>query len=242
MPAALITGVAQANIAHATAERLAREGHELMLTDMREDVAAIAESLARTHGVACHALAGDISDAAFRDRLMHSAFTNFDDMRYLVNCAAISRPTKPLDITPEEWRSVYGVNTEATFFACQSFIRNLLDKNRPGAIVNLSSIAGHSGGVNNGFHYGSSKAAIMAMTRGLARAFGKNGIRVNCVAPGVIDTAMARAVPGSEARVQAAPLGRWGTCAEVADSIAYLLGEGASYLTGQTLDVNGGMT
>lgn len=242
MPAALITGVAHANIAHAAADRLARDGFELLLTDMRKGVVEVAESLAHTHGVACQALVGDLSDAAFRDGLMRMAFTKFGDMRFLVNCAAISRPTKPLDITLEEWRSVYMVNTETTFFCCQSFIRHLLEKERPGAIVNLSSIAGHSGGVNNGIHYGSSKAAIMAMTRGLARAFGKNGIRVNCVAPGVIDTAMARAVPGSEERVKAAPLGRWGTRAEVADTIAYLLGDGSSYLTGQTLDVNGGMT
>lgn len=242
MPAVLITGVAEANIALATAERLAREGNDLMLTDIREAVVELSHSLARTHGVVCHALAGDISDVAFRDVLMRAAFAKFNDMRSLVNCAAISRPTKPLDITPEEWRSVYLVNTESTFFCCQTFIRQLLERQRPGSIVNLSSIAGHSGGVNNGIHYGSSKAAIMAMTRGLARAFGKDGIRVNCVAPGVIDTAMARAVPGSEERVKSAPLGRLGTSAEVADTIAYLLGEGASYLTGQTLDVNGGMT
>jgi 3-oxoacyl-[acyl-carrier protein] reductase len=192
--------------------------------------------------VACHALTGDISDPAFRDGLMQTAFTRLNDMRFLVNCAAISRPTKPLEITPEEWRSVYMVNTESTFFCCQSFIGHLLERERPGSIVNLSSIAGHSGGVNNGIHYGSSKAAIMAMTRGLARAFGKHDIRVNCVAPGVIDTAMARAVPGSDERVKSAPLGRWGTSAEVADTIAYLLGNTSSYLTGQTLDVNGGMT
>lgn len=242
MPAALITGVAQANIAHATAERLARDGLDLLVTDMRDGVAEVAEILGRTHGVVCHALAGDLSDPAFRDNLVRMAFTKFKDMRFLVNCAAISRPTKPLEITLEEWRSVYMVNTETTFFCCQSFIRELLKEERAGAIVNLSSIAGHSGGVNNGIHYGSSKAAIMAMTRGLARAFGKHGIRVNCVAPGVIDTAMARAVPGSEERVKSAPLGRWGTSAEVADTISYLLSDKSSYLTGQTLDVNGGMT
>lgn len=242
MAAALITGVAQENIAHAVAARLAREGIDLMLTDMRKNAEDVAAGLAREHGVTCHAGVGDLSDSDFREQLVERAFAAFGDMCFLVNCAAISRPTKPLDITVEEWRSVYMVNVETTFFCCQSFIRHLIARKRAGSIVNLSSIAGHSGGVNNGIHYGSSKAAIMVMTRGLARAFGKSDIRVNCVAPGVIDTAMARAVPGSEDRVKAAPLGRWGKSEEVADTIAYLLGEGASYVTGQTVDVNGGLT
>jgi len=242
MAAALITGVAQGNIGHAAASRLAQDGMGLVITDMRDGVMEVAEQLARDHGVECHAIAGDLGQEKFRQELFAMAFTKFTDMRFLVNCAAISRPTKPLDITVDEWRAVYMINTETTFFCCQTFIRALLAHDKPGAIVNLSSIAGHSGGVNNGIHYGSSKAAIMAMTRGLARAFGKNGIRINCVAPGVIDTAMARAVPGSDDRVKASPLGRWGERAEVADTIAYLLSEQASYMTGQTMDVNGGMT
>jgi 3-oxoacyl-[acyl-carrier protein] reductase len=146
-----------------------------------------------------------------------------------------------MQTTPEEWAEVHAINAETTVFCCQAFIRHLLAADRPGTVGNVSSLAGRSGGVHNGMHYASSKAAILAFTRGLGRALGTHGIRGNAVAPGIIDTPMSHAVPGSDALAKSAPIPRRGTVDEVADSIAFLAGSGSSCITGATLDVNGGL-
>ena len=241
MTGALITGVADGNIAHGVAQRFAQDGIDLVLTDLRPQVLDIAQELARIYRIEVHGVVGNVADAEFRESLLEQAFKTTKNLSILVNCAAISRPVKPLDIEVEEWSRVYSVNTEALFFMCQGFVKRLLAQEQEGSIINLSSIAGESGGVNNGIHYASSKAAINAITKGLARAFGKQGIRVNAVSPGVIDTEMARAVPGSEMRVQNSALGRWGSAEEVAEVISFLASGSSSYMTGQIIGVNGGM-
>ena len=241
MTSAFISGVSHGNIGHAVAKRLARNGISLFLTDIRPHVAEIAESLSAEFSVTCTSEVANLREQGIRDALIARAFDVHGDLSVLINCAGISRPTKPLDITPQEWAEVYGINTETMFFCCQSFIRHLIDRDRAGSVVNVSSMAGRTGGTHNGLHYASSKAAIIAFTRGLGRAFGKNGIRVNAVAPGIIDTPMSHAVAGSNEQAKSAPIARWGTVEEVAESIVFLAGPGASYITGTTLDVNGGL-
>lgn len=108
-------------------------------------------------------------------------------------------------------------------------------------MVNLASLAGRTGGTHNGLHHAASKAGVISITKGLARAFGRHGIRVNAVAPGLIDTVMSHNVKGSDEQAKTSPLGRWGTIEEAAEAIAYLIGLSASYVSGTTLDVNGGL-
>jgi 3-oxoacyl-[acyl-carrier protein] reductase len=107
--------------------------------------------------------------------------------------------------------------------------------------MRVTTMVGKTGGKNNGIHYAASKAGIISITKGFARAFGGKGIRVNAVAPGIIDTSMSRGVPGSDKQAKESPLGRWGTAAEVGSVIAFLVSEEASYMNGAIVDVNGGV-
>jgi 3-oxoacyl-[acyl-carrier protein] reductase len=132
------------------------------------------------------------------------------------------------------------VNLHGTFFSIQGFVRKLVELERQGAIATLSSVSGQTGGLNNGLHYAASSTGVLPVTRGFARAFDKRGIRMNSVAPGIIDSEMNRLVPGSDEQATATPLGRWDTVWEEADTVLFLLSDASSRMTGAVLDVNGG--
>ncbi|MFA5552742.1 MAG: SDR family oxidoreductase, partial [Trueperaceae bacterium] len=174
------------------------------------------------------------------EALLTRAFELEPELANLVPCAGISDPAKPLDITPERFNQVMSVNLFGTFFTVQGFVQRLVNLGRPGAVATLSSVSGRTGGLHNGLHYAASKAGVISLSRGFARAFGKHGVRVNSVAPGIIDSEMSRQVPGSNEQAEATPLGRWGTIWEVADTAVYLLSDESSYMTGAVLDLNGG--
>ncbi len=241
MPATLVTGVTKGNIGYETAIALARRGHDLVLADVRAVPQEVTADLARTYNVRVDAVALDILDCAAIQATIPGLVKVRKDLRYLVNSAGIARPTPPLAITPAEFDLLMNINLRGTFFCCQAFIGAMVEEQRKGAVVNLASMAGKTGGKNNGLHYAASKAAIISISKGFARAFGKRGIRVNAVAPGIIDTPMSQAVPGSDCQALDSPLGRWGRPEEVGTVIAFLLGEDASYMTGAVVDVNGGL-
>ena len=184
---------------------------------------------------------GDISDTAFIRNLVDEVVEKEGRIDILVNNAGICPRTSILNITPEEWRKVMDVNLTSTFFLSQAVIEIMI-KNNSGAIVNLASIAGKIGGIAVGAHYSASKAAIECLTKTFAKFGAPYGIRVNAVAPGVIDTDIHKtATPEQlEQYYKLIPLGRMGTPKEVADVILMLASGQASYLTGAVIDINGG--
>lgn len=184
---------------------------------------------------------GDISDTGFIRKLVDEVIEKEGKIDILVNNAGICPRTSIPNITPEEWRKVMDVNLTSTYFLSQ-VVLEIMIKNKSGSIVNLASVAGKVGGIAVGAHYSASKAAVECITKSFAKYSAPYGIRVNSVAPGVIDTDIHKtATPEQLANYKTAiPLGRMGTPKEVADIILMLASNQASFLTGTCIDINGG--
>jgi len=184
---------------------------------------------------------GDISDQKFINYLVNQIIEKEGRIDILVNNAGICPRTALLDITYDEWRKVMDVNLTSVFYLSQAVLKIMI-QNRAGAIVNLASVAGQVGGITVGAHYSSSKAGIECLTKSFAKSGAQYGIRVNAVAPGVIDTAIHKESTPEQIKqyIQSIPLGRMGTPEEVANIILVLASDLASYLTGITIGINGG--
>ena len=159
------------------------------------------------------------------------------------NAGSLVERLRTAEMTEECWDEVFALNAKSAFFAAQAAIPAMLEKGR-GVIVNVTSIAGRNGGAPGSIHYSAAKAAVLIMTKGLAKEFAAQGIRVNAVSPGVIDTPFHETFSTPEAMANfrnIIPLGRVGTTAEVAQVIAFLASDAASYLCGETIEINGGM-
>jgi len=184
---------------------------------------------------------GDISDQKFIHKLVEKIVKKEGRIDILVNNAGVCPRTALSDITFDEWRNVLDINLSSTFFLSQAVMKVMI-KNKSGAIVNLASVAGQVGGIAVGAHYSASKAAIECLTKTFAKNGAPYGIRVNAVAPGVIDTSIHKQSTKEqiEQYMRSIPLGRMGTPDEVANIILVLASDLASYLTGTTIDINGG--
>jgi 3-oxoacyl-[acyl-carrier protein] reductase len=184
---------------------------------------------------------GDISDQEFIRKLVKEIIEKEGRIDILVNNAGVCPRTALLDISCDEWRKVLDINLSSTFFLSQAVLETMI-KNKSGAIVNLASVAGQVGGIAVGAHYSASKAAIECLTKTFAKNGAPYGIRVNAVAPGVIDTEIHKQSTKEQIEhyLRSIPLGRMGTPDEVANIILVLASDLASYLTGTTIDINGG--
>lgn len=160
----------------------------------------------------------------------------------LINNSGICPRTQLPEISLEEWKRVIDVNLTSTFFLCQ-FCINVMASHRSGVIVNVASLAAKNGGMAVGAHYSASKAAVICMTKSLAQYGARFGIRVNAVAPGLIDTKMTCELGMKKIKAfeNSIPLGRIGDPDEVVKPIVFLASSWASYITGATLDINGGL-
>lgn len=238
---AVVTGAAR-GIGSAVAQRLASVGMKVVMADLR-DVAQAASTVSRN---LCTGVDADVSDEASVKQLVAGVVSRYGRLDVLVNNAGISpkhngRKARVEETALSEWQSVLDINLTGTFLMCRAALPHMRAAGW-GRIVNLSSQAGRSRSAVTGAHYAATKAGIIGFSRILAEEVGGDGITVNCVAPGRIATAMAAAVPEAVNREISAriPLARLGTASEVADAVGFLVSDQAAYLTGVTLDVNGG--
>ncbi len=239
---ALITGAAQ-GFGLATAERLAEEGADIALLDLQADgVSAAAVHVAATSGGATIGLAADVSAKEQVDAAVRQVIDRFGRIDALVNSAGILRLSDILACSEDEWDRVLGVHLKGTFLLCKAVLPSMVAR-RFGRIVNLSSSAGKQGGILSGIAYNTAKGGILSFTMSLARQFAPFGITANAVCPGTADTAMGRQFTTEQlaSMVARIPLGRLATAQDVAGAIAYLVSDDASFVTGEMLDVNGGM-
>jgi NAD(P)-dependent dehydrogenase (short-subunit alcohol dehydrogenase family) len=243
MKVALITGAAR-GIGLATAKRFLAEGWSVGLLDIENELlqAAVAELSVpeRTLALVC-----DVSDPAQVTASFEKLDRHFGRLDALVNNAGIAIFKSILETTFEEWNRVLAVNLTGPFICTQAAAGSMQKNNNGkggGAIVNITSISGLRASTLR-VAYGTSKAALAHLTKQQAAEFGELSIRVNAVAPGPVDTAMAKAVHSKEIRADyhdAIPLNRYGLEEELAESIFFLCSDKASYITGQVLAVDGG--
>ena len=159
------------------------------------------------------------------------------------NAGSLVERLRTAELTEERWDEVFALNVKSAFFAAQAVVPKMLEKGA-GAIINVTSVAGRNGGALGSIHYAAAKGAMTTMTKGLAKEFAAQNIRVNGVSPGVIDTPFHETFSTPEAMANfknMIPMGRVGTSAEVARVIAFLASDAAAYLCGETIEINGGM-
>lgn len=236
---ALITGGSR-GIGLALVEAFLAEGARVAFSGTTpESVARAAQRLAAPER--CIGLVGELSSSEAAAALVDAAVLRLGALTVLVNNAGAASGSSVWQLTPREWDRVMNVNLRAVFFLSQSAGRAMRAAGG-GAIVNVSSIAGQNGGVAASPVYAAAKAGVIGLTRSLARQLAPDGIRVNCLAPADIETDMTAGWPAPlrERLIAATPLGRFGTPQELAGAAVFLASDEASFVTGQTLAVNGG--
>jgi 2-hydroxycyclohexanecarboxyl-CoA dehydrogenase len=242
---AIVTGAGSARgIGRTTARRLAQDGFAVAVWDLDGAAAKeAAQAIADQTGVATLGVECDVTDVAAVDRAAAQVEQELPAIAALVNNAGITSPTRFLDIPLDEWDRIFEVNVRGTIIPMQRILPGMVDRGY-GRVVNLSSVsAQRGGGIFGGSHYSSAKAAVLGLTRAVAREVGKQGVVLNAVAPGLIDTDITggKLTPDIRARlVEDIPVGRTGTTEDVAATVAFLCSEGAGYITGATVDINGG--
>jgi NAD(P)-dependent dehydrogenase (short-subunit alcohol dehydrogenase family) len=235
---ALVTGAFR-GFGFATAERLAARGASVAV-NVRDPERA--EATARLLGHHGFAVAGDLGNADELNTIVARTLDRFGRLDILVNNAAVALSTRFQKITEEEWRRTFEINVTAVFLLIRAAVPAMREQ-KYGRIVNLSSTAGKTVSTLGGAHYTASKAALLGLTRAAAKELGLYGITVNAICPGLFDTELTRenATPEQlEAIAKTFPIRRLGDAAEVADLICFLASEAAGYITGASLDINGG--
>ena len=245
---ALVTGAA-AGIGLAIARRLAEGGYDVAVADLDGSGAVRAAEDIRRFGRRGLAVACDVGDRAAVAGLVEAAARDLGDIYVLVNNAGIVRLGPLANLAEADWRALFRVNVDGPFFCCQAVLPRMLARRR-GGIVNIASWNGKLGAPNFGA-YSATKFAVIGFTQALAREVASHGIRVNAVCPGiVVGTAMRAEVermgqtlglPPTAERAKAIPLGRPAAPEDVAKVVAFLVSEEAAYMTGQAINVTGGL-
>jgi 3-oxoacyl-[acyl-carrier protein] reductase len=238
---ALVTGAGR-GIGAAIAVTLAEYGCHVVVNDVApldraQQVARDIEQLGRR----ALAVDADVSDHAQVQRMVEQAHQTFGRIDILVNNAGIIRRGTLVDHAPDDWEKVLKVNLWGPFYCAKAVVPIMIQQGS-GKIINISSIAGKVGDLASAPSYGASKGALNAFTKAMARELAPHGITVNAIAPHAIETEMSQEWPDEKRRqiIASIPLGRLGTPREVAEAAAFLASDGANFITGEILDVNGG--
>ncbi len=239
-PVVLVTG-ASGGIGAAIVREFAKNGYRVALQYHHN--AAAAEALAtecRAAGADAFTVQADLGDPEQALAAVTSVQTQFGRVEVLVNNAGIAMNKLFLDMTPQDWRTVFSADVDSVFYMSKAVLPGML-REQSGCIINISSMWGMTG-ASMEVAYSAAKAAVIGLTKALAKELGPSGIRVNCVAPGFIDTPMNRHLSAQEVDdfVQETPLLMLGSPADVAKSCVFLAGEGGRFYTGQVLSPNGG--
>jgi 3-oxoacyl-[acyl-carrier protein] reductase len=236
----MVTG-ASGGIGREIARILAEDGSDLVLLDRKIPALDEVRDACAGKGVRAEAVPIDLSDPAEAERALSEALRGIPRVDHLVNNAGITRDSLLMRMKREDWDAVLAVNLTAVFLITRAVVPSML-KARYGRIVNIASVVGMMGNPGQA-NYCASKAGIIGFTLSLARELASRNITVNAVAPGFIDTAMTAAMTPAarEALLSQVPLGRMGVPTDVAEGVRFLLGEGASYITGTVLNISGGL-
>lgn len=237
---AIVTGAAQ-GIGRAIAEALARDGADVAVVDLEVTRAEETARAVLSQGRRALVIKANVAEwadvAAMADRVL----TELGRIDILVNNAGITRDSLLLRMKEEDWNAVLDVNLKGTFH-CTKAVLPAMTKQRSGAMVNIASVVGVMGNAGQA-NYAASKAAVIGLTKTVAREYASRGITVNAVAPGFIVSPMTDPLPDKvkEELIARIPFGRMGTDREVAAGILFLASDEASYVTGHVLDINGGL-
>lgn len=239
---AVISGAASARgIGLATARLFAEHGARVAILDLDQAAArATAESLGRGHiGLACN-----VADRDACQRAAEAAIAAFGQIDILINNAGISQPLKLMEIGSAQWDAVLDVNLRGVLYLSQAFVPHMRTRRR-GSIACMSSVsAQRGGGIFGGPHYSAAKAGVLGLAKAMARELGPDGVRVNCVTPGLIQTDITGGRLTDDMKREIAgeiPLGRLGEAEDVAGVFLFLACDLSAYVTGAVIDVNGGM-
>jgi len=237
---ALVTGAAQ-GIGRAIALLLARNGADIVVSDINLEKAEETAKEIRAIGPKATAVKVDVSNLSDVERMVEALIEKLAKIDILVNNAGITRDKLILRMTEEDWDAVLGVNLKGTFNCTKTVIRHMA-KQRSGKIVNIASVVGEMGNAGQA-NYSASKAGVIGLTKTIAREYAQRGINVNAIAPGYIETPMTDALPekSKEELKKLIPMERLGKPEDVAEAVFFLVCEESSYITGQVLNVNGGI-
>jgi len=236
----IVTGGSQ-GIGAEIVRKLAEHKCRIIIWDVQEDKAnELANELAKK-GITCLASKVDITNEEIIKSSYEEIIGKFNSIYGLVNNAGIARDNLILRMTSEQWSQVIQTNLTSVFYCSKYAIRHML-KEKEGSIVNISSVVGLMGNIGQ-VNYAASKAGVIGLTKALAKEVAAHNIRVNAVAPGFIQTPMTDKLPQQvkEKFLLNIPMGRFGSCEEVANVVLFLLSKSSSYITGTVINVNGGL-
>src|SRR6266496_2967551 len=237
---ALVTGGSR-GLGLEIAQAFGAAGAAVVITARREQWLNEAEQYLKSQGISVYSFVCDVANASSVEQVVAQTLEKCGEIDVLVNNAGLTWGAPAETMPLERWQQVIDANITGTFLMSQAVGRHMLERSR-GVMVNVASIAGMGGGQHNTVGYNASKAAVINLTRALAVEWGSRGIRVNAIAPGLFRTRMSEVLVqrAEAANVQVAPLGRIGKSGEIAPTVLFLASEGASYITGQVIPIDGG--
>ncbi|AWI06070.1 SDR family NAD(P)-dependent oxidoreductase [Clostridium drakei] len=240
---AIVTGAgSQKGIGRIIALTLAKQGAAVVIADLNAAGVEDTVKIVKEAGGKALGIALDVTSKESNEAMVEKVLAEYGRIDILVNNAGISQKVTVEDMTLDDMKRIFNVNVFGLFL-CTQAVMKVMKKQKYGRIINLSSVSGkRGGGIFGGAHYSASKAAVLGFSKNLAREVALDGITVNSVAPGLINTEIWKSLPKEQANgiIANIPIGRPGETEEIAATVAFLASEEASYITGEDIDINGG--